>query len=185
MKNSRLSDEESKYILNYLEKVKEASHQNKLKDFFEDNFEQQLSTTLAIEDIQVRIEALELSQNYNSEFYPILKTDNLFNQIGKKSQIVYFILGNIPEPEANTPWEAIIDFRNDNDVKNKYLKLISWINTVTISSFSVSDVKEEYESLHSDYIKAFKFHRMKYNNSILQVLIPAAASRSRRKTRPY
>jgi hypothetical protein len=176
MKNSRLTEEESKYILNHFEKLKQAISQNKLKEFYDDNFEQRYLSTLVIEDIMARIEALELSQTHDSEFYPILKSDTLFQQNGKKSQIVYFILNNIPEPEVNTPWEKIIDFRKDTDVKNKYLKLISWINHITLSNLSVNDIKEEYETLYSDYIKAFNYHNMKYNNSMLQVLVPAAAA---------
>lgn len=176
LKNPLLSIDETNYIDSYFNKLDEAVNAGQIKDFFENNFEENYLTTLSIEDIESRINALELSKKFNSEFYPVLKSDKFFEEKEKKREIIHFVLSNIPEPDENTPWEAIIDFRKDDDVRNKYLKLISWINNIAISNLSANDIKDEYEHLYSDYIRAYKLHNIKYRNSLLEVLIPAGAA---------
>jgi len=93
----------------------------------------------------------------------------------KKSSVIQFLLNDIPEPDINTPWEQIVDFRSDENVKNKYLALINWIKKVSNSSVSLSDIKEEYEYLYDDYIKPLKLHKLKYNNTILELIVTDGA----------
>lgn len=127
-------------------------------------------------DISIRLDAIELRKQYLEEFYPAIRTNaSYYPQTEKKSNIIQFLLNDIPTPDINTAWEQIIDFRSDDDVKNKYLALINWINKVSNSSGSISDIKDEYEYLYNDYIKHFKLHKLKYNNTLLEVLVTAGA----------
>jgi hypothetical protein len=119
-------------------------------------------------DISVRLDAIELRKQYSDEFYPAVRTNATYSpQTEKKSSVIQFLLNDIPQPDTSTPWEQIVDFRSDEDVKNKYLALINWINKVSNSSGSLSDIKDEYEYLYNDYIRHFKLHKLKYNNTIL------------------
>ena len=127
-------------------------------------------------DISARLDAIKLNQQSSSEFYPIFRTTKLIGQNSreeKKDNIIQFLLNDIPEPATDTPWEQIIDFRADEDVRNKYLAMINWVNKVAASSSNLNDIHEEYEYLYNDYIKHFKLHKLKYNNTLLEVIVTA------------
>jgi hypothetical protein len=126
-------------------------------------------------DISVRLDAIQLRKQNDQDFFPILRTPDTLLRPNKKSSVVQFILNDIPEPDFATPWEKIIDFRNDEDVKNKYLALINWVNRASLTQTSLNDLKEEYEYLYSEYIKHFKIHKMKYNNTLLEIIVNAGA----------
>jgi hypothetical protein len=130
-----------------------------------------------ISDLSLRIDALSLMKGSNSvEFYPILSSDYTYKTESKKEHVISFMLSDIPIPNEDVAWEQIIDFRQDVEVRNKYLALLNWINEISNSSFSIAEIKEKYEYLHSEYLKHFKLHKMKYNISFLEILIPAGAS---------
>ena len=122
-------------------------------------------------DICVRFDALRLQKDKLSEFYLLLRTNSTIIQKEKKSDVIQFLLNDIPEPNSNIPWEQIVDYRADEDLKNKYLSLINWINKTASGTASLSDIKDEYEYLYSEYMKSFKLHKMKYNNNILEVIV--------------
>ena len=127
-------------------------------------------------DFSVRLDAISLRKLNSDEFYPGVRTSSSYLvPIEIKSNIIQFILNDIPEPDTNTPWEQIVDFRSDEDVKNKYLAVINWINKVSNSSGSLSNLKDEYEYLYHDYIKHFKLHKLKYISTTLELIVTAGA----------
>lgn len=153
-----------------------------VKEDIEKMRSQLLSNFFVSHDIIVRMDALGLRKIYPDEFYPAVRTtesyvatkeDKKENIQEKRSDIIQFLLNDIPEPATDTPWEQIFDFRSDEDVKNKYLAMINWVNKTSASSNSLSDIKDEYEYLYNDYIKHFKLHKLKYNNTILELIVTA------------
>ncbi|QIL42381.1 hypothetical protein G7074_25840 [Pedobacter sp. HDW13] len=123
-------------------------------------------------DLSNRLDALHLrKRDESAEYYPLLRTYDTLNSKEKKSEVIQFILNDIPEPAFDTHWDHIIEFRTDADIKNKYLALTSWINKVSTSTQKLSEIRDEYDYLYSDYLKQFKLHKMKYNNSVLEVIV--------------
>lgn len=57
---------------------------------------------------------------------------------------------------------------------NKYFALINWINKVSVSSASISDIEDEYRLLYSNYMIAFKLHKMKYSSKSLGIFVTMA-----------
>ncbi|KAA9037162.1 hypothetical protein FW778_17180 [Ginsengibacter hankyongi] len=151
------------------------TNKNLTEEDIKNNEQKALNHFFLSHDISVRLDSINLRKKYNEEFYPALRTNSSFNSVDKKSEIIQFLLNDIPEPALNTPWEEIIEFRSDEDVKNKYLALINWINKTAISASSLSDIKDEYEYLYNDYMKHFKLHKLKYNNTLLEVMVTAGA----------
>ncbi|MGJ1193501.1 hypothetical protein [Sphingobacterium siyangense] len=128
-------------------------------------------------DISIRLDTLHLRKlNEFSEYYPLLRTIDTLRSNERKTQIIQFILNDIPTPSSDTSWDHIIEFRTDEDVKNKYLALINWINRTSNSNSKISEIKEEYDYLYSEYIKQFNLHKMKYNNSKLEVIVNATVN---------
>lgn len=127
-------------------------------------------------DLSTRLDTIQLKKDTSSEYYPVLRISDAFQgKREKKSEIIQFLLNDIPEPDYNTSWEQIIEFRSDEEIRNKYLALINWVNKVGASTSSLSDIRDEYEFLYNDYMKHFKLHKMKYNNTVLEVVINAGA----------
>ncbi|MCO5948312.1 hypothetical protein [Mucilaginibacter flavidus] len=129
-------------------------------------------------DVMIRLDTLQLRNQFDDEFYPIVRTNGSFEPKGqaKKSSVIQFLLNDIPEPDFNTSWEQIIEFKSDEDTKIKYLALINWTNKVSQSETSLSDLKDEYEYLYHDYIKHFKLHKLKYNNTVLELIVNAGVA---------
>lgn len=123
-------------------------------------------------DISIRLDTLHLRKTDElSEYYPLLRTSDTLKSENKKSQIIQFLLDDIPEPDYSISWDHIIEYRTDEDVRNKYLALINWVNKASNSNLKLSEIKDEYDYLYSEYIKQFKLHKMKYNNSTLEVIL--------------
>lgn len=127
-------------------------------------------------DISVRLDAIQLRKQLIAEFYPAVRTNVSYSfKTVTKSNVIQFLLNDIPEPDVNTPWEQIIDFRTDEELRNKYLALINWINRVSNSSMTMNEIQEQYEYLYNDYMKHFKLHNLKYHNTVLELLVNIGA----------
>jgi hypothetical protein len=162
------SESEMKFLNEYLEMLREANAG------FTDPHEaiEQFQTTLAVYDIQARVNAIQLSKENTAEFYPILKSNKTFYEKGRKEEVVHFILDQLPQPDGGTPWEKIIEFRNDSNAKNKYYSLIKWMNSAAKAT-SFNDFEEEFQSLQSDYMKYFTLYDIKCNFSKVEIIVGA------------
>lgn len=125
-------------------------------------------------DIVSRLKALILSLHLNENFFPLLYTSKGFVECDKKAEVVQFVLKNIPEPDENTPWEQIIDFRSDEDTRLKYLALINWVNEIAKSNYTIGEIKDKYEYLYLDYKRSYKRHKMKSGLGTLEILTAAS-----------
>jgi hypothetical protein len=172
------SDEEKElqnFLMNTVRNHHESIKNGKLSK--EQTKIQSLNNFYLSHDILTRIDTLKFRKNDElSEYFPSLRSYNTFQTDSKKSQIIRFVLNDIPEPDLSTPWEKIIEYRSDDDVRNKYFALINWINKASNSNLKLSEIKDEYDYLYSEYITQFKLHKMKYNNSNLEVILNATVN---------
>jgi hypothetical protein len=122
----------------------------------------------------IRLSALVMALTQtDSDFFPFMNYSHLSSNAGNKEKVVQYILHKMPKPSEKTSWEQIIEFRSDVDTRNKYLALINWINKVSASSSSLSEINDEYEYLYSEYMKAFNLHQLKYNLSMVEIVVSA------------
>ena len=121
-------------------------------------------------DLSTRLDAIHLSKTINDEFFPFLRINPTTPIENKKANVINLILNDIPEPESNTSWEAILDYKADDDIRNNYLALINWINKISKSEFDISEIKDEYDYLLSEYKRQYKIHKLKSRNSTLEVV---------------
>jgi hypothetical protein len=47
---------------------------------------------------------------------------------------------------------------------------MNWINKAANSNLKLSELKDEYDFLYSEYIQQFKLHKMKSTNSRLEII---------------
>ena len=139
------------------------------KDFFQHLF--------LTHDISIRLDTLHLRKTDDfSEYYPLLRTPDTLKSENKKTKIIQFLLDKIPEPDYTVSWDHIIEYRSDEDVRNKYFALTNWVNKAANSNSKLSEIKDEYEYLYSEYMKQFKLHKMKYNNSLIEIIVNATTN---------
>jgi hypothetical protein len=88
-----------------------------------------------------------------------------------KSDVVQVAINNLPLPNNETPWEQIIDYRNDLETQKHLLSLRRWISKILKQDLSPLEIEEEIESLINDFQEHMKFHRIKANTETLEVIV--------------
>jgi hypothetical protein len=85
------------------------------------------------------------------------------------------VLTALPLPTDETPWEQIIEYRNDPDSRAKFLDLRNWISEVAQGTLSPNEVEEKLEYLLSQYRRHLEIHRLKANAGTLETLVVTGA----------
>jgi hypothetical protein len=125
-----------------------------------------------MEDIRVRVAAAVLGKkNPDHDFVPIVNSFASYQQKTVPSQAVHFILGQLPVPQQDTPWEQIIDFREDDTLKRQYYALLNWLNQVSNKDMPVSHIIDEYNHLYSEYTRQYALHKMNSRFTTIELLI--------------
>jgi hypothetical protein len=122
-------------------------------------------------DTLARIESSILKREQNINAVPILYSSNSFISGTKKNQVISFVVKKMPLPNRETPWEQILEFRTDIDSRTKYLELINWINNVSLSNKSVTEIEDEFEYLYDQYIRHYKLHKMKSDLTAIEIFV--------------
>lgn len=89
----------------------------------------------------------------------------------RTSDVAQIVINNLPLPNNETPWEQIIDYRNDSETQKHLLSLRRWISRTSTQNLSSLEIEEEIESLINDFQEHIKFHKMKANAETLEVLV--------------
>jgi len=88
-----------------------------------------------------------------------------------KSIVSQIVINKLPMPDNTTPWEKIIEYRNDPDTHKKLTALRRWINRTTTQNLAPLEIEEEIEFLINDFQDHMKIHKMKANAETLEVII--------------
>ncbi|MBD8084490.1 hypothetical protein [Chryseobacterium caseinilyticum] len=66
-----------------------------------------------------------------------LVNDFTFAREEKKTSVIRLVLNDIPTPDEKFTFDDIVDFRNDNDNRRRYLGLIVWINKISKENLDI------------------------------------------------
>lgn len=89
--------------------------------------------------------------------------------------VLSMIMNFMPEPSAETPWDAIIEYRQDEDAKKQFIALKHWINSALKSSKSNKELEDELEYLINEYKDHMKLHHMKIEIGTMETVVVASA----------
>jgi hypothetical protein len=103
----------------------------------------------------------------NNEF------SNAFND-GKQS-CLSIILKNLPRPDENTPWESIIEFRNNPEAIRTRKALLQWQNTIVKANKTPNEIYDEFHYLLSQYEHYMKQQKIKIKRSIAKIIVVGVA----------
>jgi hypothetical protein len=93
------------------------------------------------------------------------------SQNSNKSNIVQIVIDKLPIPSNETPWEKIIDYRNDERNQRNLLSLRRWIRKTTAENLSPVEIEEELEWLINEFRSHMELHKLKTNSGTLEVMV--------------
>ena len=79
-----------------------------------------------------------------------------------------------PEPDENTSWEQIAEFRSDPDTASQVLALKRWMSKVARQSASATEIHQEIDWLIHEYQAHMRLCRMKITTGALETIVTAA-----------
>ena len=88
----------------------------------------------------------------------------------QKANAAQIVIKKLPLPNNETPWEQIIDYRNDPENQKNLLNLRRWIRKISTENLSPVELEEEIEWLINKFQEHMKFHKMKANTETLEVI---------------
>lgn len=91
-------------------------------------------------------------------------------------EVMEVILHNLPQPDESTPWEAILDWRNDDEAKLKLRRLRHWIDKVSQrKELDFGHLQNEILSLIDDYRNHMKVHGFNTRSGVLRAIVTTTA----------
>ncbi len=89
----------------------------------------------------------------NQTAVPMLPSEGVghTNLPTKKSAVVRLSYDRLPMPDDQTPWDAILDWRSDDDAKGKFARLRTWINRASHADSTISEIEDDLESALYEY----------------------------------
>jgi hypothetical protein len=168
--NESIKNYPEKEFSQFIESIKIHSRLNK-KSMDEMTDEEAKSFIDITNDVATRYGHIALHQSNVQNVIPIFHTQRVYETSNVKQDVLYFTFNKLPVPENNTPWEQIIDFRNDSDVQSSYLALINWINRTAKTNITLDEVEDEFNVLYDDYIKHYNLHKMKSQMTTLDIIV--------------
>lgn len=89
----------------------------------------------------------------------------------RKSEVARVAIDKLPIPDETTPWEQILDFRNDPDNQSALLNLRRWVRNISSENLTASEIEEELEWLLNEFENNMKLHKIKANTNTIEVWI--------------
>lgn len=118
------------------------------------------------------MQSLDSKNNYYSVAENILINDSISTN---KSDIIITILNSFPIPSSRIKLEKLIEFKNDSETRDKFLSLKNWVNEVSKSNLTLSEIKDKTEYLTNEYEKGLLIHKLKYKKGKLQIIAETTA----------
>lgn len=128
-----------------------------------------------ISDVCSRLEATLITEYEKHPACPILYSLDSFSELpGTNAQVLQIIFENIPTPDPVTPWERIIDYRNDPETKYGLAGLRTWVSEVVQSKLAAGEIRDRLAWELETYERYMSTHKLDQASGTLEVLILAA-----------
>lgn len=123
----------------------------------------------------LRISAMQMEMLDNVSAIPLLSFADYSNEIPitRRNNVIEVVINKLPLPSATTPWEAILDYRNDNDTQKSLRALRNWMRNIASKDLPAREIEDELESLMDEFDNHMKLHKLKADTEVLQTLVKA------------
>jgi hypothetical protein len=139
--------------------------------------QKRMSIVWALQDCVTRIYAEPVSRTFPDDVVlPLLRSRSLAGMnTSSRTTIVHVVMNAMPAPSGDTPWEAIVDWRADEDAVEKYRQLRAWIARAAKQPVQAADVSDELAAMLTSYKRYMSIQHKKMKLSRLEaVIIPIA-----------
>lgn len=129
-------------------------------------------------DTQVIRMAQQIPARFDERVVPLLRSQqNLILPPAEPplNRFLYVVLGQLPLPGEDTPWDAIFDWRHDDDARAQYHRLLAWLGRAARSGFSAADVNDELAAMLNDYSLYMTSRHRRFLRTSLGVLFTTTA----------
>jgi hypothetical protein len=128
-------------------------------------------------DLYLRPLAAYYRNNKNMDAYPLFYNEypEFAQKTASAGDVADITINYLPLPDDSTPWEQILDFRDDPDSERKFLGFRVWMNDIARAKMTPLEVEQKLEWLIHEYEQHMKLHRMKTNAGAWETIIVTGA----------
>jgi len=127
------------------------------------------------QELILRLMSTQLRALKNLDAVPLISSQ-LSSSFGVgKCRVLEIVLNRMPQPNSSVPWEQILEFRNDPEMKGKFWALRAWITELARANLSPTEVVEKLECSLHEYQQHMKLARIKTNWGACRTLVCVAA----------
>jgi len=87
---------------------------------------------------------------------------------------VEIVLRQLPQPDELTPWEAILEWRQDEEAQVRFRRLKRWLSNL-VDDQKPKDLEDELRYLIDEYVAYMRLHRMKANTGPIRMVLVQGA----------
>lgn len=96
----------------------------------------------------------------------------------KRDTALKVVLNELPQPSPDTPWEAILELRQDSELRGKFLRLKTWLNRISRENLSQHEIRDAIaESLYA-YGCHLAIHKLAITKGSLELIVTSAGELS-------
>ena len=137
---------------------------------------EEIGRMLFLLELHTRLSSIVLNRQAGMEAYPLLLVSLSDDpRPTEKQDILEIVLNQLPIPSEKTPWEHILEFREDPDSKSRFLALRNWASELSHSDLTVLEIEQKLEYLLDQYERHLKLHKMKINKGVLETVVVSVA----------
>jgi len=127
----------------------------------------------AQESVSLRLLAIQAETLDNVNAVPLLPESQFVLNIptSKMTDVAQVIINNLPLPDETTPWEDIIEYKDDEDVKQSLSTLRRWMRKIARENLPAHEIEEEIEWLINEFHTHMKLHKMKSNTEPIESIV--------------
>lgn len=92
-------------------------------------------------------------------------------QFQKNVDVINLVLTKFPIPDDSISWEALIDFKKNNDLQIYRLGLINWITEIANSNYNILEIEQKLEYLLKQYEERLKLEKIKYHTGSTEIVV--------------
>ncbi|GEM_PF-2625102 len=121
-------------------------------------------------DAHLRLSKSFLEIKNKNTIIPLISDFADFNE-EKKTAVIRLVLNDIPTPNDDFSIDEVIDFKNDNDNKRRYLGLVKWINNISRGDLDIEEISDEYNYLMAELESEFNNLKIKKGLNTLEIFL--------------
>ncbi len=126
--------------------------------------------------LALRKNSLLLRHKLNIDAYTVLPLTQLnIEEKADNCTIVQIVIDSLPIPNDQTPWEQILEIRQDHEMQAKLLALKQWMREIAKKELTPIEIEEQLEWLIYDYRRHMNLHKMKVDTGAFETVIVTAA----------